>query len=63
MTTTTILSMKYHLQQLETKSDLRMSNAMKEAINEAARKLNVTPADYKRLAISERLEKDLLKTK
>nr|WP_321357218.1 hypothetical protein [uncultured Draconibacterium sp.] len=59
MSGTTVDSMNFHLQQVETKSDLRMSNAMKDAIERAAKKLQMKPSAYKRMAINERLQKDL----
>lgn len=54
--------MNFNLQLLETKSDLRMSFAMKKAIADAASKRNMKPSDYSRMAIAERLEKDLVET-
>jgi len=62
MSDTTVNSMNFHLQKLETKSDLRMSRAMKEAIVKVSETQNMTAADYKRLAISERLQRDLVET-
>ena len=62
MSGTTTNSMNFNLQLLETKSDLRMSFAMKKAIADAASKRNMKPSDYSRMAIAERLEKDLVET-
>ncbi len=62
MSDTTANSMNFHLQQVETKSDLRMSNAMKNAIDRASARLGMNPSAYKRMAINERLQKDLAET-
>ncbi len=58
MSDTTANSMNLHLQKPDTKYDLRLSSDLKNALKDTAEKKGMDMADYARLALSERVEKD-----
>lgn len=59
MTTTTTNSMNILLQKPNTMVSVKIPEIMKEMIEEAAASLNMNMSQYMKLAIKERLEKDI----